>query len=147
MKNKILLLAIVCTTAFVSCSDDDDSTSGGTTQQTTEQKITGNWNGFLNVINYYENGTKIDSLTESYDITDEGYDFNADGNVYYSINNTVQDTFSWNVVNDNTVIIDSLEFSIERLKLLEFYFSTSQDFLDSASGNTITVENYFELTK
>ncbi len=147
MKTNILLLALVSVFVFTACGDDDDSTTPGNTQKTTKQKITGNWNGFLSIINYYENGVKIDSLTETYDITDEDYDFNADGNLYYSVAGTPQDTFSWSLIDNSSLLIDSTTFSIDRIKLLEFYIRTSQDVTDTASGLTLTVENYMELTK
>ncbi len=147
MKNKIFLFAFVSVFALVSCDKNDDSDNGGTTPLTTQQKITGNWNGFLSVINYYENGVKIDSLTETYDITDEDFDFNADGNLYYSVAGTPQDTFSWSLIDNSSLLIDSTTFSIDKIKLLEFYIRTSQDITDTASGLTLTVENYIELTK
>ncbi len=149
MKNKILLLALIGSIAFVSCKKDDDSNNdgGNNTPLTTQQKITGSWDGDAVLLHYYINGTKIDSLTDVYDISTETFDFNSDGNLYVYDNGTLFVTYAWSVINNNTISIQGTDFSIHKLSTTEFDYSSLTSVTDSATGDVITVENYFELKK
>lgn len=104
---RITLGLMLTTVVIASCDDDDDD------NRTTEQKLQNRW--LVDSISYRTVTGVTESIIVQPGTATDYYDFRSDGNLYYKLGMAEPDTVSYNIINDEQVVVDGDTAAIETL--------------------------------